>query len=89
MACPTCDHAMRHLSNGGAPGCAVHWCPRCGTIRCGDGMHDWLDSAPKLVDQCRQFALERDFYGDTWDAFGRLGIAESIGPPAERPPRPK
>jgi hypothetical protein len=83
---------MRHLSTGGAPGCAVHWCPRCGTIRCGDGMHDWLDSVPKLVERCRRFdveVLDIDDDPKAVHAWDRLGIAESIGPPAEQPPRPK
>ena len=90
MSCPTCDATMEGLGEWGG---RKHWhCPRCGTLRtiCVDGEGNSTgyveDYRPKLVDRCRQFAgrlpVAASAPAGLWQ---RLGIAESINVPAERP----
>lgn len=87
MSCPTCSHTMTPL------GCKVtdktfYWCPRCGTIK---PCQEAEATAPALVGRCREFEGEFDkeniaqFYRNTWN---RLGIAESINAPDDRPSSP-
>ncbi len=74
MSCPTCDHTMQHMYH--MDGCA-YWCPRCGTVKVDGASHH----VPKLVERCRQFDA------DTMSSpeWRRLGVAEAISRPEERP----
>jgi hypothetical protein len=92
MPCPTCGHTTHSL--GVLQGRAHYWCPRCGTLRshCGydaDSNPIYDDGTPKLVERCRQFEKATDGLGRmamTWhQTWARLGIAESINVPADRP----
>lgn len=81
MACPTCDHTMEGIGYG------FFHCPRCGTMRNGDGSL----TVPALVERCREFAgnaitaakVDRH---EEWvlRQWHRLGIAESISTPENR-----
>ena len=86
MACPTCDHTMENISTGRDNDWYTFLCPRCGTVR----MYEAGDEGnaevyvPKLVGRCRTFE------GQFWPTgpapiWRRLGIAESINLPADRP----
>jgi hypothetical protein len=83
MACPNCGHTLEAIIAPGPPGtiraAICHWCPRCGTVRCGP--QTWT---PKLAERCRMF--ERDVVILHMTSLGewfRLGIAESIRPQDE------
>ena len=85
MPCPTCDHTMQPAARD-ENGVTVHWCPRCGTLRLTTPRGHVNDEPPKLVARCREFEkqtadLDPPILGD----WRRLGIAESINPPADRP----
>lgn len=53
MACDTCDHTMQKLNHGKA---AVHWCPRCGTIKSGGMIPEF--ATPELVGRARALCVE-------------------------------
>lgn len=93
MQCPTCDHTMEgigycHVS--GMEGQAFH-CPRCGTIKTPDGKV----VTPGLVDRCREWETsitkdDDELYTPTVRKvltynWRKLGIAESIRVPKDRP----
>lgn len=90
MSCPTCTHTMTPL--GVVDGNFKYfWCPRCGTIRAVLMNQKEQDSVPKLVERCRQFRAKvlntMDVPGRVFrlEEWRRLGIAESINVPEERP----
>ena len=62
---------------GRLEGSPLYHCPRCGTVK-----HWGIVSVPKLVDRCRQFG---DALEPLRELCKRLGIAESINVPGERP----
>ncbi len=83
MACATCGHTMHRIVE------RHFWCPRCGSLLSMrvPGMPDMDVSVPSLVERCREFQrLHRsnfdEFVGDDWR---RLGFAESIAKPEDRP----
>lgn len=83
MPCPTCDHTVQGIGFG------MFWCPRCGTLIWHTGAGKAVD-VPKLVERCRK--LEAAHVGAspgvglnlTLD-WHRLGLAESINKPEDRP----
>lgn len=86
MSCPTCDHTMHCIGHG------IFWCPRCGTLKGNDPLGQV--SIPALVDRCRRFAAEgntqsyflgKSKYDHADEEWRKLGIAESINVPSERP----
>ena len=78
MACPTCGETMAYVSDN------VMHCPRCGTVR-----QTVLGNVyvPKLVERCRQFTHDAADYvpQEAIDIWDRLGSAESIALPQDRP----
>ena len=77
MACPTCSHAMASVGSG------IFHCGRCGTlIGC---YSDGSAVVPKLVERCREFSAGWDENDPAAILWHRLGIAESINVPANRP----
>lgn len=85
MACPTCSAMMQNI---GTDAVRQFWCPRCGTIT---GPFAYGEAqAPKLVERCRTMALQMGV-DDLCNArelrvfWRRLGIAEAINLPANRP----
>lgn len=90
MPCPTCDHTLQAVTAdvpavGGRP---VFWCPRCGTLCHGNDCE-----APKLVERCREWEvalwgclaeipISPEVLKEQWH---RVGIAESINLPGNRP----
>lgn len=96
MTCPICDHTMQ-LVGGLADRSHVYWCPRCGTLRL-QGLpglqENCKDEAPSLVKRCRKFvphiSADNELLGSEriesiQSAWRRLGIAESINLPENRP----
>lgn len=94
MPCPTCDHTLEAL--GYCDGGTIYHCPRCGTIQHGNQFVDAPPRiyVPKLVERCREFIAEvgddkkhcRGFFPiDVKQHWHRLGIAESINKPEDRP----
>ena len=93
MACPTCDHTLECF--GIDRGTQLFHCGRCGTVVEieADGAHH--PHGPKLVERCREFRAARHpsfkaevgIFGDPVLAaeWYRLGIAESINLPGDRP----
>lgn len=87
MACPTCSHTMESINDVAVY--RIFVCPRCGTVKTevytGDP-NNWHVEVyvPKLVERCREF---RKVMTDGADAceWARLGIAESIDLPENRP----
>ena len=83
MSCPTCDHTMNYF--GETPGeKTIYWCPRCGTLRYDQEAP--VVHRPKLVERCREFGptiYPRSVHA--WNDWVRLGIAESINLPGDRP----
>jgi predicted nucleic acid-binding Zn-ribbon protein len=100
MACPTCGHTMHIIFSTDSE--SVHTCPRCGTTKVhrwdGDQPEDEHEPkvyVPKLVERCRE--LEREYmmgadtpisseYPPLTKDWTRLGIAEAIRVPEDRPP---
>lgn len=97
MSCPTCNHAMHIL--GSNDSFRRHWCPRCGTLvnvffsvnaAPDEGSADTTSvDVPKLVERCRDYQIvaiadddPEGFFATEWK---RLGIAESINLPGDRP----
>jgi DNA-directed RNA polymerase subunit RPC12/RpoP len=89
MACATCGHTMQ-LVQQDTDGRPTHWCPQCGSLTVGAGM----PAVPRLVERCREFQLQMSVgtglgsqYASKplWALWRRLGIAESIDKPADRP----
>ncbi len=86
MSCPTCGHTMGRLCV--VDDVAFFHCERCGTAAVKTPHNDEpYVYAPKLVERCREFQrLHRsnfdEFMGDDWQ---RLGFAESIAKPEDRP----
>lgn len=94
MSCPTCDHTMQSI--GYCDGGTVWLCPRCGTVK-----HPQFNTeaepriyVPKLVERCREFAMEEYAAWDSEQHKGvvspperwkTLGIAKSINKPEDRP----
>jgi hypothetical protein len=83
MPCSTCGHTMQKVTEG------TFWCPRCGTL--GDAIlnkqtdeYDLQCEAPKLVERCRRFDPTQGAAEGLYQ-WRRLGIEESINPPAARP----
>ncbi len=77
MSCPTCGHTMGCLSSLDISR-PIFWCERCGTVSTPTDTY-----VPKLVQRCREFGAT---LGPGWGALWiRLGIAESIALPEERP----
>lgn len=80
MSCPTCDHTMQRLNCGCETSRRWFWCPRCGTVKQDESDAD----APALVDRCRK--MQALNVGLTFRVdWKRLGIAESINLPKNRP----
>jgi hypothetical protein len=79
MACLTCGHALMTLD-------VWDWCPRCGTVQTITGLDPMR---PCLVERCRKFEEEHNgtasFDAEVHEALRRLGIAESINLPENRP----
>lgn len=99
MLCPTCDHTMEQIAEHN--GTVLYRCPRCGTVRgstpstrVGGPVH-YDDARPRLVDRCRemQAVLSAAIRQSTdapvavavIDVWNRLGIAEAIHCPEEKP----
>lgn len=97
MSCPTCDHTMESIGHIAAQ--RVFRCGRCGTVKIETYTgkpDDWnhVVYVPKLVERCRpyerglfgtggrQLIVEPDILKSEWH---RLGIAESINKPEDRP----
>jgi hypothetical protein len=77
MPCPTCYHTMEACT------ITISHCPRCGTM-----VMDHDVYIPRLVDRCRQFEeviLPKNNMTPMAADWRRLGIAESINIPANRP----
>ena len=69
MACQTCDHTMQSINREPA----IHWCPRCGSIKAD------TEEQPMLVGRVVDFASHlTDDHEPLIVAFERLGIRESI-----------
>lgn len=87
MTCPICDHTMQ-LVGGLADRSHVYWCPRCGTLRL-QGLpglqENCKDEAPMLVKRCRKFMAHISHDKELPGIWHRLGIAESINLPENRP----
>ena len=86
MSCPTCDHTMQQLPTETQ---RFFWCPRCGTISFEASFGGESHTPPKLVERCREFAVQSPMVsGDPKFLSGRLwrelGIAEAINRPEER-----
>lgn len=87
--CPTCSATLEKLCH--ADGKDYWHCPRCGTNVVEHVASGWRDIyEPKLVDRCRKFGEYLARYvpgqGETLPQCShRLGIAESIANPEDRP----
>lgn len=90
MSCPTCDHTLGGFGRLDGRDTRLFWCERCGTI-VGQDVNGEVNytEVPKLVNRCRQFEmtfppgnLPSVSYSQEWK---RLGIAESINTPKDRP----
>lgn len=90
MSCPTCGGTMQRLADIGLA-VSIFWCPRCGTTRrrFGDFVERIEDTRPALVGKCREFeanaALGSKYVSQAAADWRRLGIAEAIHRPEERP----
>ena len=96
MSCPTCSHTLQCVVAGEFSHPAVYWCPRCGTLRVTFDVNH-IDEVPKLVERCRLFlygkegredglgVLPSEPWMEALDIARRLGMAEAIYPPEERP----
>lgn len=79
MPCATCEHTMQNIAEPGTT--PAWWCPRCGSICT---LHVPDTKAPALVHRCRE--MQALNVGLTFRVdWKRLGIAESINLPANRP----
>lgn len=85
MICSTCDHTMHGIGH------AMYHCPRCGTLA---GCYaDGSVTVPALVERCRAFgAMIANAPGAIpvsilKSELHRLGVAEAIHKPADRPGR--
>ena len=86
MACPTCDHTMQKIGSqsdapGGSSGMvyagkSVYWCPRCGTVKDGEGI---TQQAPMLVYRVRQLLDQTTNDDLAWS----LSVTESIWKPGD------
>lgn len=93
MSCTTCDHTMDCLSPSDLVRPGIFWCPRCGTVKFQtDIPQSGPVYVPKLVERCRQFTkwvnsagLGKFFPEGILQELHRLGIAESIHRPEDRP----
>ncbi len=98
MSCPTCDHTLACLIISDMERCFQ--CERCGTTII--ERRKQFDApftervgvfVPKLVGRCREFYAEATKHTTEWDKaillpnWNRLGIAESINLPGDRPSR--
>lgn len=85
MSCPTCDHTMQCITHDAASLSAHYWCPRCGTLTAKVGDFTKTET-PGLVARCREFekAIPGNVVGEMKE-WKRLGIAESINRPEDRP----
>lgn len=84
MSCPTCDHTMEGINSTVFENATIFHCPRCGTTKNRDGSC----TVPKLVDRIRELEsgyVRPDEYPPLTSDWRRLGIAESINLPANRP----
>jgi hypothetical protein len=91
MACPTCNHMLEGI--GHREFHRFWYCHRCGTLveesrSAHDGPNGWVVLsvyAPKLVGRCREF--EKFLHVEPGEMAGwqRLGIADSIRLPKDRP----
>lgn len=87
MSCPTCDHTMNFLTR--AEDMNFYHCPRCGTAVVKidpSSARNYPDRVyvPKLVDRCRRFETTHDS-NSVAQKWHRLGIAEAINTPENRP----
>ncbi len=83
MACPTCGNTMTMLCIDIGSGTYYH-CDRCGTVRIAR-FSDMEDIVPKLVERCLDFFSVAEIGPVGEMLWAKLGIAESIHPPADRP----
>lgn len=80
MSCPTCSATMQAIH---APDeCPMWWCPRCGTVKT---MASQDGVAPSLVKCCRTFEKTMASSYSLLKLWKRLGIAEAINTPENRP----
>lgn len=97
MSCPTCDHTMEGLGQNDRAD-NIFLCPRCGTVKIDAfGQHGDKVYVPKLVERCRKFigVIGANFVHGSKEASAalpaietewyRVGIAESINTPKDRP----
>jgi hypothetical protein len=70
-------------------GGGVFWCPRCGTLRSLSVTNLPTDTTPKLVERCRELEATVTASAEAYPAVARdwlrLGVAESINLPKNRP----
>ena len=83
MSCPTCDHTMAGIGYG------MFHCARCGSLDLGDGVPGPI-VIPALVMRAREFETHPllpllAVKGEIGKLWLRLGIAESINTPDNRP----
>lgn len=80
MPCKTCDHAMIKIGDMAGEIEPSFWCSRCGSTG------DWRQAVPSLVTRCRNLeAILRASDSPLLTEWKRLGIAESISLPNNRP----
>lgn len=98
MACPNCDHTLSSIGEVDVGGRRLFHCGRCGTLsvvgESGKPPIETILVTPALVTRCREFEKEIHEFHDlsghtryeiTKNQWHRLGIAESINTPDNRP----